>query len=249
MARTADCIIAPSETVKREIIQYLGVSPSKVVVIPDASRSIFKPMPFEETIDTRRKLGIEPDFILFAGTIEPRKNLPTLLKAFQEILQTTALRPQLVIAGKKGWLVDDLLMQVKESGLDDRLRFTGYLSDYDLRGLYASCTVFVYPSLYEGFGLPPLEAMACGAPVVTSRIPSLIETTGPDAARHVSPLDAHALAQSIVGLLENESERQYLSSAGIKHAKSFSWEKVAGSTLEVYREVVKRMRRAVPASH
>ncbi len=219
-----------------------------MVFIPDASRSIFKPLPLVETIDTRRKLGIEPDFILFAGTIEPRKNLPTLLKAFQEILQSTSLRPQLVIAGKKGWLVDDLLMQVKASGLEDRLRFTGYLSDDDLRALYSSCAVFVYPSLYEGFGLPPLEAMACGAPVVTSRIPSLIETTGPDAARHVTPLDVHGLAQSIVGLLENESERQYLSSAGIKHAKNFSWEKVAGSTLEVYREVVKRIRKAAPAT-
>jgi glycosyltransferase involved in cell wall biosynthesis len=247
MARAAECIITPSETIKREVIQHLRISESKVVVIPDAPRRLFRPMPLAETTATRTKLGIEPEFILFTGTLEPRKNLSTLLKAFQEIMRETMLRPQLVIAGKEGWLMDELRQQVDQPGLRDRLRFTGYLLDDELCALYSSCRVFVYPSLYEGFGLPPLEAMACGAPVITSSISSLIETTGTKAARHVEPLDAAGLAQSIVGLLENDSERKYLSSAGIKHAAGFSWHKVAASTSEVYGRVMKQ--KSVSANH
>jgi glycosyltransferase involved in cell wall biosynthesis len=247
MARAAECIITPSETIKRQVIQHLHISESKVVVIPDAPRSCFQPMPLEETVAARTKLGIEPDFILFTGTLEPRKNLSTLLKAFQEIMRKTNLRPQLVIAGKDGWLMEELRQQVERSGLRERLRFTGYLLDDELRALYSSCRVFVYPSLYEGFGLPPLEAMACGAPVITSSISSLIETTGTEAARHVEPLDVEGLAQSIVGLLENDSERKYLSSAAIKHAAGFSWHKVAASTAEVYGRVMKQ--KSVSVSH
>ncbi|HKR59171.1 MAG TPA: glycosyltransferase family 1 protein [Pyrinomonadaceae bacterium] len=239
MARTADCIITPSETIKREVMEYLGVTASWIVVIPYAARSVFRPLPINEAVETRNKLGIEPEFILFTGTIEPRKNLKTLLQAFQKILESTNLRPQLVIAGKQGWLSDGLFTQVNAMGLADRLRFTGYVSDDDLRALYSSCRAFVYPSLYEGFGLPLLEAMACGAPVITSQVPSIIETTGSEAARHVQPLDASSLAQAIVGLLENASERQYLSSAGLRHAEKFSWERVALSTADVYREVAK----------
>ncbi len=240
MARRADCLITPSQTIKREVIQHLRIGDAQIVVIPDAPRSVFRPMPLEETVATRTKLGIEPEFILFTGTLEPRKNLTTLLKAFDEIMRKTALRPQLVIAGKEGWLMDELRQQMEQRDLKDRLRFTGYLPDDELRALYSSCRVFVYPSLYEGFGLPPLEAMACGAPVITSSISSLIETTGTEAARHVAALDVEGLAQSIVGLLENDSERKYLSSAGIKHAAGFSWHKVAASTLEVYRQVMKQ---------
>lgn len=237
MARRADRIITPSETVKNEVIEHLGVPQSKIRVIPEAPRSVFQPMPFDETLAIRKKFEIEKDFILFAGTVEPRKNLPTLLSAFQEILRTTSFRPQLVIAGKKGWLVDELMKNIEESSLNEQVRFTGYVSDDELRALYSSCRVFVYPSLYEGFGLPPLEAMACGAPVITSGIPSLMETTGREAARHFPPLDVAALSQIIISLFENEGERQYLSSAGIKHAQQFSWAKVAEATLATYQEL------------
>jgi len=212
-------------------------------VIPEAPRSIFQPMPFDETVDTRKKFEIESDFILFAGTIEPRKNLPTLLQAFSEVLRSTSRRLQLVIAGKKGWLVDELLKDVEASSLSQHVRFTGYVHDDDLRALYSSCRVFVYPSLHEGFGLPPLEAMACGAPVITSGIPSLMETTGIDAARHVAPLDVAALTKCILGLLDNESERQYLSSSGIQHARQFSWTKVAEATMSIYRQLIQDERR------
>lgn len=243
MARAASFIITPSESVRREVLSHLRIEPSKVVSIPEAPRDIFHPMPIEETIETRRRLGIEDDFILFVGTIEPRKNLLTLLKAFEEILRSTPHRPQLVIAGKEGWLMDELFSHVKKSGVESRLRFTGYLSDDDLCALYSSCRVFVYPSLYEGFGLPPLEAMACGAPVIASRIPSIVEAVGSDAARLVSPTDVQALTRSINEILSDENERRQLSLTGQQRAGEFSWEKTARATLAVYDEALKRERR------
>ena len=239
MARLADQIITPSESIKREVIQHLKIEASRITVIPEAPRSSFTPMPEAETLATRTKFGIDRNFIFFAGTIEPRKNLITLLGAFQEILCSTSLRPQLVIAGKKGWLMDSFWHDLKSAGLEDCLRFTDYLHDDELRALYSSCSAFVYPSLYEGFGLPPLEAMACGAPVITSQIPTLIETAGA-ASLQVLPKDVPDLARKIIELLENDSQRQYLSSAGIKHAARFSWERVATATLDVYRDAIMR---------
>jgi glycosyltransferase involved in cell wall biosynthesis len=243
MARRANSIVTPSQAVKEEVCQYLKTNPAKVVVIPEAPRSIFSPASEREAHDVARRFQIEDKFILFVGTIEPRKNLITLLEAFEEVLRKTSLRPQLVIAGNEGWLTDDFFYRVRKSAVADRLVFTGYLMDKDLRALYSSCRVFVYPSLYEGFGLPPLEAMACGAPVITSKIPSLMETVGPNAARAVSPQDVQGLARAIVDLLENEDERKYLSRAGSERAKQFSWEKAARSTLDLYHSVLKTNRK------
>jgi glycosyltransferase involved in cell wall biosynthesis len=240
MARTASSIITPTESVRREVCEHLHVKPSKVISIPEAARDIFRPIPIEETIETRRRLQIEDEFILFVGTIEPRKNLLTLLKAFEEILRSTSLRPQLVICGREGWLTGELFSYVRESGLEDHLRFTGYLTDEDLCALYSSCRAFVYPSLYEGFGLPPLEAMACGAPVITSNIPAITETIGTTAARLITPTDTQALARSIIELFENENERRRLSSNGLQRASQFSWERTARLTLEVYTQLVRR---------
>jgi glycosyltransferase involved in cell wall biosynthesis len=239
MARRAFVVITPSETVRREVSEHLRIKPAKIVVIPDAQRDIFRPLPAEETVETKRRLNIEDEFILCVGTIEPRKNLLALLKAFAEILRSTSLCPQLVIAGHEGWLTEELFSHIQRSGLEDRLRFTGYLTDEDLRALYSSCSVFVYPSLYEGFGLPPLEAMACGAPVVTSRIPSIIETVGTEAASLVSPTDVQALAGKIIEILNDDNLRRHLSATGQQRASLFSWEKTARSTLKVYQEAAK----------
>jgi glycosyltransferase involved in cell wall biosynthesis len=240
MARAASRIITPSESVRREVCEHLRIELSKVIAIPEAARDIFRPVPLEETIETRRRLQIEDEFILFVGTIEPRKNLLTLLRAFEEILRATSLRPQLVICGREGWLTDELFSYVKKSGVEDHLRFTGYLADEDLCALYSSCRAFVYPSLYEGFGLPPLEAMACGAPVITSQIPAIKETVGTTAARLVSATDTQALAASIIELLGNENERRHLSSTGLQRAAQFSWERTARLTLEVYTELLRK---------
>ena len=199
-------------------------------------------MPAEQTVETRRRLGIEDEFILFVGTREPRKNLPTLVRAFEKILRDTSHRPQLVIAGGKGWLTDELFSGIKGSGIEDRLRLTGYLTDEDLCALYSSCRVFVYPSIYEGFGLPPLEAMACGAPVIASRI-AVFEETLASAARLIDPMDADALAESIVQVLDDEDHRRRLSSLGLEHTAKFSWERTARLTLDVYQQVLARGQR------
>ena len=242
MARAATMIITPSESVKREVSEHLGVNLDKVVAIPEAARRSFRPVPLAQAVEVRRRLQVEDEFILFVGTIEPRKNLLTLARAFEEILRTTTLRPQLVIAGKKGWLTGALFAYLKSSDIKQHVRFTGYVSDEDLRALYTSCRAFVYPSLYEGFGLPPLEAMACGAPVITSRSHSLIETVG-DAARLVSPTDFQELARNIVQVLTDASERNYRSSAGLQRATQFSWERAAAATLDVYRGVLRKEKR------
>jgi glycosyltransferase involved in cell wall biosynthesis len=239
MARKASKIITATESVKREICEQLNVRPDKIAVTPYAPRSTFSPIPLEETLETRERLGVEDEFILFVGTIEPRKNLLTLARAFDEILRHTDARPQLVIAGREGWLVDELYSFIDAAGIRDRLLFTGYVSEEDLRALYSSCRVAVYPSLYEGFGLPPLEAMACGAAVITSNIQTILETVG-EAARTVSPTDVQGLAGAILELLENEAERSRLARAGMKRAAEFSWEKTARLTLDVYRETLRR---------
>jgi glycosyltransferase involved in cell wall biosynthesis len=239
MARTATQIVTHSESVRDEVVEHLHVPPEKVTAIPVAARSIFGPLPSERTVEARKRLGVEDEFLLFVGTIEPRKNLSVLLSAYQELLRATELRPQLVIAGKKGWLTDEFFVRVRESGLAERVRFTGYLSDSDLCALYSSCRIFIYPSIYEGFGLPPLEAMACGAPVIASRIPSMVEVVG-TAGMLVPPDSADALAQSIATLLRDRNQRQHLASAGIRRAGAFSWNNTAGLMLKVYREACER---------
>jgi glycosyltransferase involved in cell wall biosynthesis len=196
-------------------------------------------MSFSDTVKVRRKLGVEDEFLLFVGTLEPRKNLLTLLKAWDQIFRHTSLRPQLVVAGGQGWLMDETFSFMKESGTNERLVLTGYLDDEELRALYSSCKAFIYPSLYEGFGLPPLEAMACGAPVIASRIPSLQETLG-DAAILNEPVDVDGLARSIIQILQNEERRLALISAGLKLVEHFSWQKVAQLTYEVYQKVLSR---------
>lgn len=243
MTRSATMIVTHLEAVRREIIEHLHVNPARIVAVPAAPRSVFYPVPVEETAETRKRLGVEDEFILFVGTLEPRKNLQTLLRAFSEILRTTNQRPQLVIVGKKGWLSNDLFADTEAYDIEDKLCLTGYLTDEELRALYSACRVFVYPSLYEGFGLPPLEAMACGAPVVASRIASLAETAG-DAARLVEPTNIDALAQSVLSLLENKAEREHLSVAGLKRAAEFSWEFTAVKTREVYTEALMRHKRS-----
>jgi glycosyltransferase involved in cell wall biosynthesis len=217
----------------------LSVSPEKVVAVAEAPRDNFRPINAAESERTRKHLGVEDEFLLFVGTIEPRKNLRVLLQAFDEVLRATDARPQLVIAGKKGWLTDDLFVELKTSGLAERVLFTGYLPDEDLCALYSSCRAFVYPSLYEGFGLPPLEAMACGAPVIASRISSLVEVAG-RAARLFAPDNSAELARRIITLLADEDERRHLSSLGRQRAAQFSWHQTALKTLEVYAEAMKR---------
>ena len=239
VARRASMIITATQFAKREVCEHLKVAPEKVMVTPYAQRSTFRPLAKAETEEVRRRLGIEDVFLLFVGTIEPRKNLVTLVRAFGELLRNSSLRSQLVIAGPEGWRTSDLFAEIEKAGLDDRLKFTGYLSDYDLCALYSSCTAFVFPSLYEGFGLPLLEAMACGAPVITSNIPTIVEVTG-DAAHLISAKDVDELARAIVAVVSDSGMREHLSRAGLARAAQFTWERTAQLTFDVYAETLKR---------
>ncbi|HEU4593558.1 MAG TPA: glycosyltransferase family 1 protein, partial [Pyrinomonadaceae bacterium] len=239
MARAAEACITPTESVRREVCEHLGLSPSKVFAVPEAARSVFRPLASEATKEERRRLGIGEDFLLAVGTVEPRKNLQTLVRAFEEFARARPASPlQLVVVGNKGWLSDPLFDGLNRSPFKDRVLFKGYVSDETLRALYSSCRAFVYPSLYEGFGLPPLEAMACGAPVVASRIPSLKEVTN-DAALLFDPKDSDELARHLVNLLEDEGARRTLSAAGLRRAGEFSWARTARMTLDVYAEALK----------
>ncbi len=234
MTRVATRIITDSESVKREICTHLGVAPAKITAVSLAPRRAFRPAGEAQARAARRRLGVEDDFILFVGTVEPRKNLVTLVRAFDELLRMTDLRPQLVIAGPKGWLTEDLFANVEWSARTERILFTGYVPDEDLCALYSSCRVSVYPSLYEGFGLPPLEAMACGAPVITSRIPVIMETVG-TSARLIEPSDVRELTAALVELLTDADARKHFSVSGLQRAAEFTWEGTAQMTLEVYR--------------
>jgi glycosyltransferase involved in cell wall biosynthesis len=238
MLRSAAHIITPTNAVKYELIDRFKIDPDKVAATPEAPRSTFRPVAGEEAARVSKRFAIDDDFILFVGTIEPRKNLLTLVRAFAELLRTTEHQPQLVIAGAQGWLTGEFDRVVAEAKTGDRLRLIGYVGDDDLRALYSACKAFVYPSLYEGFGLPPLEAMACGAPVIASRIAAHVETLGAH-AHLVEPTDEHALAKVIATLLEDQNERNRLSRSGIEHAAQFSWEKTAKLTLDVYEHVIR----------
>lgn len=239
MMRSAAMIITPTQAVKGEICERFKIDPSRIAVTPEAPRASFSPLPQTNCQDTLRKLGVEENFLLFVGTIEPRKNLVTLLRAFDQLLRHTLHRPQLVIAGGKGWLTVEFQQLVESSNFGDRICLTDYLGDDDLRALYSSCTAFVYPSVYEGFGLPPLEAMACGAPVIASRVSSLVEVLGNN-ARLVDPLDEPSLAKTFAEVLESEAERDRLSTLSLQHAAKFSWEETARVTFEVYEQVLRR---------
>jgi glycosyltransferase involved in cell wall biosynthesis len=240
MTRTADAIITPTESVRREVCELLSVNSEKVSAIPEAARACFRPLTFAETGDVRSRLGIGDNFLLAVGTLEPRKNLAVLVAAFADV---TRARPQsneqLVIAGGRGWLSGPLFKAIEKSPVQDRIVLTDYLHDDDLRALYSSCRAFIYPSICEGFGLPPLEAMACGAPVIASRIPAIEETTG-GAALLFDPKSSGELTQRLLELLGNENTRREFSTAGQRRATEFSWENTARLTWDVYQEAWQR---------
>jgi len=237
MLRSAGMVITATQAIRQEIAARFKTNAQRIAVTPYAPRQIFQPLPADECARARQRLGVDENFILYVGTIEPRKNLVTLVRAFAQILQQTSFRPQLVIAGGEGWMMDEFHELIGKTDLGDRIHFTGYVDDEDLVALYSSCRVFVYPSVYEGFGLPPMEAMACGAPVIAGDIPVLRETLA-DSALLVEPLDANSLANAIVSVLGDENEQLRLSALSRRRAEQFSWSETARMTLEVYKQVL-----------
>jgi glycosyltransferase involved in cell wall biosynthesis len=240
MARRARLIIAPSEWTRREIVEQLRVSPEKIRVIHEAAREGMEPLPPHLCQGVLDKYRIRRPYLLYVGTIEPRKNLLTLLRAYDELLRTTTRCPQLALCGGRGWLYDEVFKLVEDLKLQDQVRFTGYVDDSDLPALYSAAEAFVYPSFYEGFGLPPLEAMACGAPVITSDVSSLPEVVGKAGLTH-APNNARALTEAMAKLLGDETAREHFRREGLKQAAKFSWERAARETQSVYEEVLRKM--------
>jgi glycosyltransferase involved in cell wall biosynthesis len=242
MARRASMIIAPSEWTKQEIVKYLGTRPEKIRVIYEGAREKMEPLPIPACLDIIGKHKIRRPYLLYVGTIEPRKNLLTLIRAYDELLKASPHRPQLVLCGGRGWLDDGVFKLVEELRLQDQVRFTGYVDDVDLPALYSAAAVFVYPSLYEGFGLPPLEAMACGTPVVVSNSSSLPEVVAKAGLTH-DPHNYRALAESIIRLFDDVSIYGHLKHAGLEQASHFSWERAARETQAIYEEVSEKWNR------
>jgi glycosyltransferase involved in cell wall biosynthesis len=242
MALASDAVLTPTEAVRREVCSRLRVPPSKVFAVHEAARDCFRPLVKAEALAALGGLGVGGEFLLAVGTIEPRKNLSTLVRAFEDVLrERPASQLRLVVAGGRGWLSGPLFESLEKSPARRRVVLAGYVSDEQLRALYSACTAFVYPSLYEGFGLPPLEAMSCGAPVVAGDTPAVAEVSG-GAARLFDPRDTGQLARALLELLDSEESRRALSEAGLRRAAQFSWPRTARATLDVYAEALKRSR-------
>jgi len=239
MARRASLIIAPSEWTRQEIVEQLRVRPEKIRVVYEAARKGMTPLPRLLCQSVLDKYRVRSPYLLYVGTIEPRKNLLTLIRAYDELLRTTTRRPQLALCGGRGWLCDEVFKLVEDLKLQDQIQFTGYVDDADLPALYSAAEAFVYPSFYEGFGLPPLEAMACGAPVITSDVSSLPEVVGKAGLTH-APNDTRALTEAMVKLLGDETAREHFKREGLKQAAKFSWERAARETQSVYNEVLRK---------
>jgi glycosyltransferase involved in cell wall biosynthesis len=236
--RQADMVIVPSAAAAEDVVRYLRVDRERIKVIPMGCDARFQPIGDAAPAPRlRRRYGLPERYILFVGTLEPRKNLKTLLQAFALLLDEKPQDdPKLVVAGGKGWGHVGMLETTQALGLRDHVLFTGFVDDDDLPGLYRGASLFVYPSLYEGFGLPVLEAMACGVPVITSNRSSLPEVAG-DAALLVDPSQPEALAAAMASILNDGELRQALRSKGLIRAQEFTWDAVAQKTLAVYRAV------------
>jgi glycosyltransferase involved in cell wall biosynthesis len=236
-ARQADHIIAVSESTKRDTIRLLGVPETKITVISEAAHPLFEPLA-EDTARAfvRTRYNLSSEFILFVGTIEPRKNLPTLLRAFHRLREHYKSEAVLAMAGHRGWLVEEVDRVIAELQLGGAVRFLGNVQNEDLVYLYNAARLFVLPSFYEGFGLPPLEAMACGTPVIVSNVSSLPEVVG-DAGLLINPEDVEGLTVAMWRALTDEKLRHELREKGCRRAQTFSWERAARETLNVYRRV------------
>jgi len=236
-ARRARQVIAISESTRRDVIARLGVPPERVRTVYCGVDPRFQPLPADEVEAFRRQKGLPERFVLFLGTIEPRKNVVRLVEAFGTLLSAHpgALADlHLVVAGGRGWLSEPVFARVEELGLQDRVHFSGYVPEEEKGLWYNAATCFCYPSLYEGFGLPPLEAMACGTPVITSNASSLPEVVG-DAGRTVDPEDSDALCASLGEVLLDPALHADLAHRGQARARRFSWDETARQTVNVYR--------------
>ncbi len=245
--RQATRLIADSQATALDVMRLPGIDQGRIRIVHLAPTPGLTPATPGQVKALSHRLGLPETFFLFLGALEPRKNVATLVRALAALYAAGDHRAGLVIAGAEGWRNDDVFGEVKRLGLERDVRFTGYVPDEDLPALYGAATAFVYPSLFEGFGLPPLEAMACGTPVICSNTSSLPEVVG-DAAITVDPLATSDLADALRAVLDDADLRARLTHAGLQRAALFSWERTARETLEVYREATDERRRLIGES-
>lgn len=235
----ARAVIAISESTRQDVINFLGVSPERVHTIYCGVDQNFRPLPAADIEAFKTKHHLPNQFILFLGTLEPRKNVDGLIRAYAQWRTCDPKAPPLVIAGGKGWYYQTIFEGVERLNLTDAIRFPGYIPPNELPLWYNAATLFVYPSHFEGFGLPVLEAMACGTPVITSTVSSLPEVAGRDGtACLVDPTDSEALAETMAGLMGDPAWQALLSERGRLRAARFRWDKTAEETVAVYKKVL-----------
>ena len=236
-AKTAAHIITPSEYSRQDLIETYNLSLGKISMIPHAAPRFFKPVTDAVEIQrVRRKYKLNGEFILAVGSIQPRKNLARLIEAYSILIKRRENVPPLVLVGKKAWLFEETFRATSSHGVENRVQFTDFVPDEDLPALYSAAACFVYPSFFEGFGLPPLEAMQCGAPVIAGNRTSLPEVVG-DAGLLVDPFDTNAIADALEKLISDKDLREDLSRRGLERAKKFSWLETARRTLSVFEKV------------
>ncbi len=236
VASNANHIIAVSESTKKDLVKTFKVDPQRISVVPEAvDTNNFYCRGVREVAQVKKELGITKPYLLFVGTIQPRKNLEKLIEAFSQ-LQDKNL--ELILAGRPGWLYEDIYAAPKKFNVAGRVKFLGYVNEDQLPALYSGAEAFVFPSLYEGFGLPLLEAMATGTPVITSKTSCMPETTGGNAIL-VNPNKTREITQAMAKVLTDKLLRAELTAAGLRWAKQFTWEETAKKTIAGFEKVYK----------
>ena len=241
-ARRAQAVITVSECSKQDIMKILGLGPERIHVIGNAVDASLYPVRDAWLLaNVRERYGIAPRFVLYFGGFDMRKNVPRLIEAYARLPEVLRREYQLVIAGRYQHLghplYPDPRQTVRRLGLDGNVIFTGQIREQDKAPLYSAATVFAFPSLYEGFGMPVLEAMACGTPVVTSNVSALPEVAG-DAGLLVNPYEPAAISEALAELLESAARRDDLARRGLERARRFTWPLVAEQTVRVYKQIL-----------
>jgi glycosyltransferase involved in cell wall biosynthesis len=235
--RLADAIITISENTRQDLLKVLKTPPSKVISIPLGVGPEFHPLDdFSLLEQVRRSYNLPARFFLYVGTIEPRKNLPLLFNAYQKYCMEGG-DAGLIIVGQQGWMVEGLIQTLQGRVAEDRVRWLGYVPQQDLTALYNLALALVYPTLYEGFGLPPLEAMACGTPVISSAVGAIVEHVG-DAGILLSPNDETGLTRAMLDIAKTPELCQAFRNKGLERTSWYTWERTAIQTLKVYRHIL-----------
>lgn len=231
--RKAKRIFTISESSKNDIIKAYHITPAHVIVTYPGIKQILQKSKSLNMSNLQKRFGISENFILFVGTLQPRKNITRLIEAFSKIKKDNV---QLVVVGKKGWLFEDIFTAPEKYGIKEKVKFLDFVSDEDLPSLYQNALCYILPSLYEGFGLPVLEAMQYGCPVITSNVSSLPEAGGA-AAVYVNPEDVNDIAEKIEKVITDEKLRKQMIIKGYEQIKKFSWERSAKETLAILEQL------------